>query len=246
MRFKDIRRRTERFFRQISGRDVWNWRQVKLDVFFAGKEHYAVCSDYLSSRSIVYSAGIGDDISFDIDIIKTFGAIVYGFDPSPASIAWIEKYKLPIEFRFFPYGISDHDGTMLLYPPENPKSTSFSLFDYANTSAEAFEVPVRRILSIMKELGHTRVDLLKLDIEGGEYAVIEDIIESDIRPGQIVVEFHHRFSGIGISKTKYALKLLKSNGYKIVHIEPRGYVYSFIYRDLILLKKQVVVAHSGL
>ncbi|HPC30314.1 MAG TPA: hypothetical protein PLI50_08870, partial [bacterium] len=104
MRFKDIRRRTERFFRQISGRDVWNWRQVKLDVFFAGKEHYAVCSDYLSSRSIVYSAGIGDDISFDIDIIKTFGAIVYGFDPSPASIAWIEKYKLPIEFRFFPYG----------------------------------------------------------------------------------------------------------------------------------------------
>ncbi|HPP66608.1 MAG TPA: FkbM family methyltransferase [bacterium] len=247
MKFKDIRRRTERFAKQIFGKDVWTYPEVTTELFFAGKEHYVVCSKYLSPKSIIYSAGIGDDISFDLDIIKTFGASVYGFDPSPVSIAWVEKYNLPVEFRFFPYGISDHDGTMFLYPPENPKSTSFSLVDYANTSAKAFEVPVRRVLSVMKELGHSHIDLLKLDIEGGEYMVIDDMIRTDIKPGQIVVEFHHRFSEIGISKTKYALRLLKSNGYKIVYVDPRGYVYSFIQQGLVLMQKpDFVVAHSGL
>lgn len=247
MKFKDLRRRAERFAKQISGRDVWNWRQAKPEIFFAGKEKYAVCSEYLSSRSLVYSAGIGDDISFDLDIIKTFGSTVYGFDPSPLSIAWVEKYNLPVEFRFLPYAISDRDGTMFLYPPENPKSTSFSLVDYAKTSSsDAFEVPVRRISSIMKEFGHSHIDLLKLDIEGGEYMVLEDIAESDIRPEQIIVEFHHRFYKKGISKTKHALKLLKASGYKIVYIDPRGYVYSFIHNWLFLSKKRSVVVHPGL
>ncbi|HOK79826.1 MAG TPA: FkbM family methyltransferase [bacterium] len=245
MRVTDVRRRAERFIKQLCGKDVWTWRQVKIETIALGKEKYVICPNLLTSRSIIYSAGIGDDISFDLDIIKNFGAHVFGFDPSPVSIAWVEKYNLPLEFRFFPYGISDHDGEMLMYPPENPESTSFSLC--RKTSSEPFEVPVMRLATIMKELGHVNIDLLKLDIEGGEYAVIADIEESDIRPGQIIVEFHHRFSEIGISKTKTSLKQLKKAGYKIVHIDPRGYVYSFIHRNLLSLKKEgVFVMHPGI
>ncbi|HOJ30821.1 MAG TPA: FkbM family methyltransferase [bacterium] len=239
MTFTDGRRRAERFVKQMCGKDVWTWRQLKIQTITAGKEQYVICPDFLTSRSIVYSAGIGDDISFDLDIIKNFGAHVFGFDPSPVSIAWIEKYNLPLEFRFFPYGISDHDGEMLMFPPENPNSTSFPLA--RKTSVEPFEVCVMRLATIMKELGHVRIDLLKLDIEGGEYAVIADMVESDIRPGQVVVEFHHRFPQIGISKTKTALRQLKQAGYKIVHIESRGYVYSFVHRHLLSLKKEGVL-----
>ena len=37
----------------------------------------------------------------------------------------------------------------------------------------------------MKELGHNKIDILKMDIEGAEYAVINDIERSGIRPEQI-------------------------------------------------------------
>lgn len=241
MRLMDIKKRAERFAKQLCGKDVWNWRQIKVETMVAGKERYVICPEFLSSRSIIYSAGIGYDISFEMDIIKHFGANVFGFDPSPKSIVWLEKYNLPFEFRFFPYGLSDHDGEVLLYQPENPESTSFSIY-CRKQSSDYLEVPVMRLSSIMKELGHTRIDLLKMDIEGAEYGVIRDMVDSDIRPSQIVVEFHHRFPEIGISMTKQALKMLKKEGYKIVHINPSGNVYSFIHRELLSLRKNLVLS----
>ena len=262
MKFKDIRRRAERFLKQLCGKDIWIWRNIRVETMVAGKERYVICPKFLSSRSIVYSAGIGDDISFDIELIKNFGCSVFGFDPSPSSIAWVEKYNLPIEFRFYPYGISDHDGEALMYPPENPDSTSFSWITGVElstssepenpdstsfslvckkTSSDAFEVPVRCLTSIMRELGHTHIDLLKLDIEGGEYAVIEDMIQREIRPGQIIVEFHHRFPEIGLSMTKKAIRELKKAGYRIFYIDPKGEEFSFIHRNLISMEKQSVI-----
>ncbi len=55
---------------------------------------------------------------------------------------------------------------------------------------ESFEATCRSLRSIQSELGHTRLDLLKLDIEGAEYEVFESLLESDTRPAVICVEFH--------------------------------------------------------
>ncbi|MCM8758359.1 MAG: FkbM family methyltransferase [Candidatus Omnitrophica bacterium] len=235
MILKDVFNRAIRFLKQVSGKDVWNWRQVKMRTLVVGKERYVICPDLLTSRSIVYSVGIGDDISFDLDIIEHFGATIYGFDPSPSSVAWIEKYNLPFQFKFFPYGVSDHDGEILLYRSENVEDDSVSL---KGSTKEAFEAPVMRLSSIMKELGHTRIDLLKLDIEGMEYSVIKDMIDSEIKPMQLVVEFHHRFPEIGISMTKDTLRLLKKAGYKIVYINPSGDVYTFVRTNLAQSERQ--------
>lgn len=237
MKLSDVRHRTERFVRQLCGRDVWNWRQVRIETLVLGKEGYVICPGLLTSRSIVYSAGIGDDISFGLDIIKHFGATVYCFDPSPSSVAWIEKYNLPFEFKFFPYGISDHDGEILIYSSKE-KESDFTLHCGSKETSIPIEVPVMRISSIMKELGHTRIDLLKLDIETQEYAVIKDMIECRIKPAQMVIVFHHNLPETGIFMTREALRSLKKYGYKIVHINPSGYVYSFVHRDLLCDEKQ--------
>jgi len=65
-------------------------------------------------------------------------------------------------------------------------------------------------------------------------------VQSDIRPGQIIVEFHHRFPEIGLSMTKKAIRELKRAGYKIFYIDPKGEEFSFIHRNLISLKKQSI------
>ena len=60
--------------------------------------------------SLIYSFGIGEDISFDLESIERLKCIVHGFDPTPKSLAWIASQKLPSEFHFHRFGIADRDG----------------------------------------------------------------------------------------------------------------------------------------
>ena len=50
--------------------------------------------------------------------------------------------------------------------------------------------------------GHDSIDLLKIDIEGFEYEVLEDCLEDRIPIKQICVEFHDFFPEISKAKTK--------------------------------------------
>ncbi len=59
----------------------------------------------------------------------------------------------------------------------------------------------------MKELGHHRIDLLKIDIEGAEYRVIESIIEDRLDIGVICVEYDECYSALD---TKYKKRIRAS------------------------------------
>jgi hypothetical protein len=80
----------------------------------------------------------------------------------------------------------------------------------------------------MKLQGHDRVDVLKMDIEGAEYAVIEDIVREKIPVKQMLVEFHHRLSSVGTEKTRKALTQLMDSGMKISYVCPRKEIFTFV------------------
>lgn len=80
----------------------------------------------------------------------------------------------------------------------------------------------------MQELGHDHIDILKMDIEGAEYPVLKDILESGIKIGQILVEYHHFFERISITDTEASIALLNKHHYHIFHISPLGYEYSLM------------------
>ena len=56
-----------------------------------------------------------------------------------------------------------------------------------------FSLPVKTIPTIMKELGHTHVDIMKIDVEGSEYALLEHMFDTFGCPptDQITLEWHH-------------------------------------------------------
>jgi hypothetical protein len=57
------------------------------------------------------------------------------------------------------------------------------------------------------------IDVLKMDIEGSEYAAIEDLCRSEIYPKQLLVEFHHNSDlGIQLQKTRDAVAALRASG----------------------------------
>jgi FkbM family methyltransferase len=180
----------------------------------------------LGPNSVVYSFGIGRDISFDRAIIDKYQLTVHAFDPTPQSIEWVCTQKLPSNFVLHTYGLADYNGMATFYAPPNPDYVSHSTV--ANKTSRAIKLPVRRLGSIIRELGHKKIDLLKMDIEGTEYAVIEDIVKQSLDISQILVEFHHRFEQVSVSQTKQAIETLNKHGYKIFAISPSGEEYSFI------------------
>ncbi len=190
---------------------------------------FYVIPKLLNEKSVVYSFGIGEDISFDKELINKHGCSVYGFDPTPKSIKWVENQKTPDRFHFLPYGISDKTGIVTFYLPKNESHVSGSLAENSNIdTSRKVEVPVKSFNDIIKELKHKRIDVLKMDIEGAEYNVIPDILKQEINIRQILIEFHHRLFSNGNSMTKEAVELLKSYEFELYAISKNGEELSFV------------------
>ncbi|MDX1509174.1 MAG: FkbM family methyltransferase, partial [Woeseiaceae bacterium] len=92
------------------------------------------------------------------------------------------------------------------------------------------EVPCYTVATIAEKLGHSRIDILKLDIEGAEYDVLDGLLQSDVRPTQLLVEFHHRFFENGLQRTADIIERLRDAGYKIMAVRAEsGREIGFLY-----------------
>ena len=199
------------FFLQVDKRI----RHERLGSAYGG---WDLVTDSILSGSIVYSFGVGQDVSFDAELIRRFGVTVHAFDPTPGSIAWVAAQHLPPQFVMHEYGVAAFDGDVTFYPPENPDHISHSILEKTATRARGITVPMKSLGTIMRDLGHGTIDLLKMDIEGAEYQVLASLLDSQVRPHQILVEFHHRFDGVGIGDTRQAVRNLKKAGYRLFSV----------------------------
>ena len=194
---------------------------------------YAVSLEGLDASSVVYSVGIGEDVSFDLALIERVGCVVHGFDPTPRSLAWVQSQALPERFVMHPWGLAERDGVASFTPPANSAHVSHTLLerpDHARIAdaRQPIELPIRRLSTLMAELGHTRLDVLKMDIEGAEYQVIDALVAGAIRPRQILLEFHHQLPGIELARSERAIDQLNAAGYRIFDIQPTGRELSLI------------------
>ena len=197
----------------------------------SGYGEWQVALERLGPESVVYSVGIGDDISFDLDLIRQIGVTVHAFDPTPESLEWLKGVELPDAFVIHGVALAADDGELALYPHANPDYVSSSVLPVAHVAPDAVRVPGRRLATLMEELGHGHVDLLKMDIEGAEYDVLKDIVASGADVRQLLVEFHHRFPEVGMDRTRDAIRALREAGYALFTISSRGEELGFIRQD---------------
>ncbi|MCA9649555.1 MAG: FkbM family methyltransferase [Myxococcales bacterium] len=220
-------------WRRIASRTPRFRLDAEVDKLHLGTTYggYAVVPHALSETSVVYSFGVGQDVSFDLALIERFGAEVHAFDPTPRSLAWVEQQSFPARFVFHSVGVAGADGTLTLHAPPHEDHVSFSPVARKG-SGGAVEVPVKTVRTLMTELGHERVDLLKADVEGAEYDVIADLLDNGPRPGQLLLEFHHHLPTIPLSRTKQAIADLRAAGYLLFDQSEAGAEMSFVHRDL--------------
>lgn len=192
---------------------------------------WPLVEDMVGGNSVILSVGLGEDVSFDLQVIERFGCTVHGCDPTPKSLAWLRNQNLPEHFHVHALGLGDSDGPATFIPPANDQHVSFSAMRGKGQSGTAIEIDVFTLPSLLKRIGVDRIDVLKMDIEGFEYGVIDQMIGTCIRPEQLLVEFHHRMYGYRPDDTRRAVDQLRAAGYRIFYVSPGGHEYGLVHRN---------------
>lgn len=222
-----------------------NVKPLKNLSYVGSERHgYMVPDNFLNQHSVCYCVGAGEDISFDTELKIKYGADVYIFDPSPYGINHFNEvkefvnqgtpltldktlapydYKITAkqfnEIKFVPVGLWDEKKILKFYDPEKENYSSHSAYLFTD-SPNFIEAPVDRLSNLMKELKHQHIDLLKIEIEGAEYKVIDTIANDKLNIKAILVEFDEIYNTSGKAfhfRIKKSCDQLKKAGYVLVH-----------------------------
>lgn len=218
------------FLKRISGRELWLRPEVHFDV--QKSDSWIYIPGLLDEDSIVYSLGVGDLINFDLDLIDKHGVTVHAFDPTPFAASWVNSQSLPERFVFHPWAASGSDGTLRLYRRVNTRGKRSSVMWTADANAgdadDFIDAPACTVQTIMRRLEHDRLDLLKMDVEGAEYDILAGLQGAKHLPRQVLVEYHHRFAGIGRQRTADSIAALRQLGYRIFAVSETGREVGFV------------------
>jgi len=173
----------------------------------------------LREGAIVYSGGVGGDISFELQLAKKYNAKIFLFDPTPTGINLMKKIKNK-NINFYKLGLSGKTGDFHFELLNRVNCGSYSM-----SQKGGVVLPCISISDFYKKNKHSKIDLLKIDIEGFEYGVIDDILSNDIDIQQIVLEFHGWMKKMPRGLDKIAKRKLKEKGYVQVFKNRNDYTF---------------------
>lgn len=206
---------------------------LKIDYEYLGDPidgGWPVVGKLIHSNSVVYSFGVGENISWDEKMIERYNVSIFSFDPSPDSIDYLAKKELK-NFYHHNLALSNIDTHTQFYINRN-NPAGCSLIKRPEHD-EVLSVKCNTLFTIMHKLGHKKIDVLKIDIEGGEYDVIDNILEEEIEIHQLLIEFHHKKAHFTVDDTQKAIKKLRNAGFKVFWSSARGREVAFINENYI-------------
>lgn len=213
---------------------------------------YTVPEGLLHQESVCYSVGAGEDISLDVEIANRYNPFIYIFDPTERAAKHFEKVKNDAEkgiqtrlYKNYVYptnrqtfqkiifekvGLWTRTDVLKFFVPAKQEHVSHSLVNLQQTQ-DYVEVPVRSLDEFMQLYGHKELDMLKIDIEGSEFEVIEDIIKKKIPIKYICLEYH-RLGEKPIEQIQTSINKLTDNGYICIAGNTRTMVFAFLRKDV--------------
>jgi len=145
--------------------------------------------DYrLDAQSVVLDIG-GFRGDWAETINSRYGATVHIFEPIAEFAGAIgERFRNNPRISVHPFGIGDADG-VLLFDKSGDASRDASIGEHTAVTERA---EIRNINTVLAELALTRIDLIKINIEGGEYPLLTHMIETGTIAlcQDIQVQFH--------------------------------------------------------
>ena len=218
---------------------------------------WTIPQHFFKADSICYLAGAGEDISFDVGMADKYHSQVYIFDPTPRAIKHFNQLRehiisgerMPINqdkgfyqidtanlsnLHFQDIGLWKSNEEIKFYAPDNKKKVSHSILNLQHQE-DFFIGKVRRLKNVMETYGHKYLDMLKIDIEGAEYEVIDSIIEDELDIKVLGVaydEFTKPLDSGAMQRIISSANKICNYGYKLVFVDPSRYKTCFVKNEI--------------
>lgn len=169
----------------------------------------------LNQSSIVIDIGgyIGD---YAEAINNKYGCQVLLFEPVPEFYdKCLKRFKDNPSISCYNYGLSSKTDTLEIELDANSSS-----FIKKNLGKNSQLVQVRSILEVFEELKLDQIDLIKINIEGGEYDLLPEIISSGIvkKVKYLQIQFH-TFANNAVEYRLQILDLLSKTHHQMWNYE---------------------------
>jgi FkbM family methyltransferase len=160
----------------------------------------------LNENSIVFDIG-GYQGEWANDIFAKYCCTIHIFEPVPDFAENIkQRFKGNPKIHVYNYGLAGEKRLETIAICEDESST----FKHGNHSVE---IRLVNALEFVKNNNINTIDLMKINIEGGEYELIEHFIESEFikEIRDIQVQFHEFVSDAGVRMKKIQEELKKTH-----------------------------------
>lgn len=193
--------------------------------------NFLFCPGLITTNATVIDVGCSYEAEFSVAMIERYGANAVAVDPTSkhrSALAGLAA-KYPHRFRHLPLAISAHNTTMTFYESSTNESGSI-LPDHVNALRDqltTYQVKALTPIALLDHVGLDSADILKLDIEGAEYELLEGIHADELAPfRQIFIEFHHhaveRYSQ---ADTRRLVERLRGFGYGSYSFDDHNYLF---------------------
>jgi FkbM family methyltransferase len=196
-------------FRVRTAMDVWVIKETCLDRDY---ENGAGLQDGWTIIDI--GAGLGDFTAYAAQ--RSPNGRVLAYEPFPESFALLQQNVSLNRLRNVeakPYAIAERPGSLAL----NIGLGEAVQHSTTQSGANAIEVQAITLQQVFDEHGLDRCDLLKMDIEGGEYAILRSVDAKLLKHVQrIALEYHDNTPA---GQHDELVRLLQSSGF---HVQMRA------------------------
>ena len=190
MRIDAIRRRAANLYRLHVRREPYLRAVTK---WFADEGDQTLRLDYpLNDSSVVFDVG-GYQGDFCDAIFRKFRCRVFVFEPVPEfHQRCAQRFHGNPSITCLNYGLAARSGRFPICLSEDGSS-----FERKISGAPSQSANVRSVAEVVAELGVRTIDLLKINIEGGEFELIPALVETGLveRIRHIQVQFHNFIAG---------------------------------------------------
>jgi FkbM family methyltransferase len=165
----------------------------------------------------------GANIGLISDIILRFGGICYAFEPNKQAInLFRHKYKSNNKLKFINAAVSNENKTAYFIDHNAFLAQAGRIVD-ENSNDHGYFVNVIRLVDFIENLLKEGKDIyiLKLDVEGEEFDILEDMIESGVYKHikYIFCETHERLSPQHQAKFLKLQETIKKNAITNIYLD---------------------------
>lgn len=146
----------------------------------------------LNPSSIIIDVG-GYEGDWAAEMHARYGCTVHIFEPVSSFVNILnERFSANPRISVHQYGLSGKDEQIEFSVMDESSSAFTDKTSYNATAQRTEKVQLRSFSSVMQELGVTKIDVIKINIEGGEYPLLEHIIETGFikNIANVQVQFH--------------------------------------------------------